>query len=87
MSETAYCPVCRRVVPSDRSTCPACGADLCRRYEFEDLLAEPFEILEIKANEQILNRIDRMEWTLSEMERELDSFLVGASRKALPRPV
>jgi hypothetical protein len=87
MSDAAYCPVCHRVVPHMRSTCPTCGAYLCKRYEFEQLLAAPFEQLESRANQYVLRRLTRMECTLVELERELDSFLAGAARKALPRPV
>lgn len=87
MSDAAYCPACHRSVPLTLSTCPSCGAFLCRRYEFEQLIAAPFEELESHANQYVLRRLSRMECTLLEIERDLDSFLAGASRKALPRPV
>ncbi len=74
--KVGFCGSCRRLILSDFSYCPYCGAETRRGPELAESVEAPFARIEKKVLKIVVTeRIDELESQLATMELELESIL------------
>ena len=79
MHDLTTCQSCKRLIATDFSFCPYCGAERAQSYEFRKLLDEPFDRMEGVVQEYSLRRLESLSERLDDLEIDLNDLLRRAS--------
>lgn len=77
MEKVCVCSGCGRTIESDFIYCPWCGNSRLKKND-EDALEAMFKNLEMKQNQFRLNRIEKMEKELNDLENDLSILALSA---------
>lgn len=77
MERVCVCSGCGRTIESDFIYCPWCGNSRLKKND-EDVLEAMFKNLEMKQNQFRLNRIEKMEKELNDLENDLSILALSA---------
>ena len=77
MEKVCVCSGCGRTIESDFIYCPWCGNSRLNKND-EDVLEAMFKNLEMKQNQFRLNRIEKMEKELNDLENDLSILALSA---------
>ncbi len=77
MEKVCVCSGCGRTIESDFIYCPWCGNSRLKKND-EDVLEAMFKNLEMKQNQFRLNRIEKMEKELNDLENDLSILALSA---------
>lgn len=77
MEKVCVCSGCGRTIESDFIYCPWCGNSRLKKND-EDVLEAMFKNLEMKQNQFRLNRIEKLEKELNDLENDLSILALSA---------
>lgn len=77
MERVCVCSGCGRTIESDFIYCPWCGNSRLKKND-EDVLEAMFKNLEMKQNQFRLNRIEKLEKELNDLENDLSILALSA---------
>lgn len=76
MEERLFCSFCGKPLENDYMYCPYCGSTCRDEPNFEAMLFTTMNTLEKTRMSHGLTRLERLSSTLTELEEDLDQFLL-----------
>ena len=78
MTAVCVCGGCGRTIEKDYIFCPWCGRSRVTDEDCEEAIESAFERIEEKQHEKYFERLNKMEETLGNLEKELGALALSA---------